>query len=125
MGRLLFAFVLASTAALGEQPQTDMPKLDPYRAKALENALRPVEPFSKNQQRFGQLTLPPLTAQSLSPNTPGKPVAVCAIPLTRFPVAGNIDRGIQRKLNLRGREVDLMPIANPMPACSEDHPLPR
>jgi hypothetical protein len=46
MGRLLFAFVLASAAALGEQLQKDMPKLAAYRAKALENALRPVEPFS-------------------------------------------------------------------------------
>jgi hypothetical protein len=125
MGRLLFAFVLASAAALGEQPRTDIPKLDPYPCQGARNALRPLESFSKNQQSFRQMTVPPSTAQSLLPKTPGKPVARCAIPLTRFPAGANIDRGIQHKLNLEGRKVDRMPVANTVPACPEDHPLPR
>jgi hypothetical protein len=127
MGRLLLAVVFASAAALGQQQtQSDAPKLDPYRAKALENALRPLNSFSKKQKGlFSEITQPPLTALTLLPAAPSKPVEVCAIPLTRFPVDAEIDRGIQHALKPEARHADDMPIAKLMPTCPEDHPLTR
>ena len=124
MGRLLLAVVLASAAASGQQPaQSPVPKLDPYSAKALENALRPLESFSKEQKGFREFTPLPSTSLTLLPTEPGKVAEVCAIPLTRVPVHTSIDRGIRRELNLDARQIDDMAVAKLMPACPEDHPL--
>jgi hypothetical protein len=127
MGRLFLAVVFASAAALGQQQtQSRVPKLDPHRAKALENALRPLNSFSKKQKGvFGELTLPLLSAATLVPAAPSKPVEVCAIPLTRFPVHAEIDRGIEHALKPEARHADDMPIAKLMPTCPEDHPIAR
>jgi hypothetical protein len=127
MGRSLLVVVLTSVAALGqEQTQSGAPKLDPYRAKALENALRrPESSTAKQNGVLGNLTLRPFAATKLLAAAPSKPVAVCAIPLTRVPVDTEIDRGIQHKLPPGARHIDNMPISEGIPPCQQDHAPPH
>jgi hypothetical protein len=124
MGRWLLAFLLTSAVLFGQQQAPNqLPKLDPYRAKALENALRAPNVFRKKpNSSFGEFTLPPSTTLILPAQTPKPNVSVeaCAIPLTRVPGDYDTDRGINRELNPDARHLDNMPIARGLPSCPED-----
>jgi hypothetical protein len=89
MGRWLLAFLLTSAELFGQQQApNELPKLDPYRAKALENALRAPNLFTKKPNgSLGEFTLPPLTASMPPAQIPklNAGVEACAIPLTRVP----------------------------------------
>lgn len=123
MGRLLVIIVLTSAAALGqEQTQSGALKLESYRERALENALVPPEsPRAKQNGVIGDLTGRPLTATTLMPAVPTKPIAICAIPLTPVPVNDEIDRGIQHKLPPSALHIDNMPTTHGIAACKQDH----
>jgi hypothetical protein len=124
MGRWLLAFLLTSAGLFGQrQAPNELPKLDPYRAKALENALRAPNLFTKNPKgAVGEFTLPPLTASMLPRPTPQLKAGLeaCAIPLIRVPADYNTDRGINHELKPDPQHFDNMPIAKGSPSCRED-----
>jgi hypothetical protein len=80
----------------------------------------------KNKRASLENLLCRLSAATLVPVAPSKPVEVCAIPLTRFPVHAEIDRGIQHELKPDARRADDMPIVKldgSLPGRSPDSSL--
>jgi hypothetical protein len=124
MEHWLLAFLLTSaTLSAQQQAPTELPKLDPYRAKALENALRAPNLFTRKPNgSVGEFALPPSTTLMLPNQTPQLKAGVeaCAIPLSRVPADYHTDPGINRELKTDARHVDNMPITKGLPPCREN-----
>jgi len=121
---VLVAF-LSSFAAGAQTPgQNAAPKLEPYQAKALENALR--RPDAAAPNRFsGLFAAAPLTLILVPPSAPAQFAKACAIPLLSVPINPDVDRGIRRELKPDALAADAMPVFKGLPSCGQDNQSAR
>ncbi len=126
------AIFLFAVAASAQTPgQNAPPKLEPYQAKALENALgRPDTTIPKGFS--GPFTAAPLSLILAPPAAPpdlivALPAAAvefakaCVIPLLAAPMDPEVDRGIRRELKPDALGADHMPVFKGLPICGTDH----
>lgn len=122
MKRCLLVSALCCVAAAAQsRNQNAASKLQPYQAKALENALRKPGVPAANSFSRPFVALPPVTGPKLlMPNSVSVQRQVgnaCAIPLRPVPANPDADGGIQRKLDAKAFSVDRMPVARGLPVC--------
>jgi hypothetical protein len=109
---------LCAVAGSAQTPsQNAAPKLEPYQAKALENALRKPDAGAPNRfsGTFATQTGPILML--VPPVARVEAANACAIPLLSVPFNPDMDLGIRHELKPGALTADPMPTFEGLPVC--------